>query len=66
MSKKDYIKFAQMIKARVELLPLHHDNEFALFSRCNEIINIAVNLANIFQDDNPQFDRERFLKACGL
>lgn len=38
-----------------------------LFGRnrtCAEII--AHRLADYFQQDNPRFDRERFLKACGI
>ena len=27
---------------------------------------IAKDLANYFAQDNPRFDRERFLAACGL
>jgi hypothetical protein len=27
---------------------------------------IAVNLAEAFETDNPRFDSERFLRACGV
>ena len=27
---------------------------------------MASHLANQFADDNPRFDRDRFLKACGF
>ncbi len=28
--------------------------------------SLYVNFANLFQQDNQNFDRERFLKACGF
>jgi len=28
--------------------------------------NIAFDLISIFEADNPRFDKERFIKACGL
>jgi hypothetical protein len=28
--------------------------------------DIAVTLANVFEIDNPRFDRDRFLVACGV
>lgn len=31
-----------------------------------DIINLTLELAEIFQADNPRFDRKRFLEACGL
>ncbi len=27
---------------------------------------LVLNLADAFADDNPKFDRARFLKACGV
>lgn len=30
------------------------------------IRNITNNLADYFADDNPLFNRQKFLKACGL
>ena len=32
----------------------------------NAVHNIALELANEFEKDNPRFDREKFIKACGL
>lgn len=28
--------------------------------------DIATDIANVMARDNPRFDRERFLKACGV
>lgn len=30
------------------------------------VSHTADDLADCFTEDNPRFDRERFLKACGL
>lgn len=30
------------------------------------LLNVADGLADVFAADNPRFDRERFLAACGL
>lgn len=34
--------------------------------RYGTLWEIAKDLADYFEGDNPNFDRERFLKACGL
>jgi hypothetical protein len=30
------------------------------------IVDAANNMADIFEADNPRFDRDKFIKACGL
>ena len=58
MTKKDYIKFAAMFKG------MRSDCASYL---AEEMVNIACDqTANIFAADNPNFDRARFLKACGV
>ena len=58
MTRKDYIKFAEMFKG--------------MDKDCNTFLAHAVNdelaqrASNIFAADNPNFDRARFLKACGV
>lgn len=53
MTKKDYIKFASMLAIK---RPGRRSTGYweDLISR----------IANIFADDNPSFDRERFIAAC--
>ena len=60
MGKKDYIKFAMMIKK------LKTDSAFdtCSFGRC--LMIVAGLMAGILQADNSKFDRERFMKACGF
>ena len=64
MRKKDYLLIARVIHGRVlEIKRTRTD--------CYEIINsiiywIVNDLANKFVNDNPKFDRQKFIKACGL
>lgn len=57
-SKKDYELVASVInEARATITDPH-----AIVS----LAHVAGRLAAKFQADNPQFDLERFVKACGL
>lgn len=52
MSRKDYVKTAAIIKG---LILTHSEKE-----------PIAQQFADMFEDDNPHFDRDRFMAACGV
>lgn len=65
MSKKDYIKFAKMLAEEREFLQSRIE-EPPYQSYNFEMGVIANKIADIFADDNPNFDNKRFLKACGL
>lgn len=54
MSKKHFIKVAKVIRAVID----HKHPQPAEL--------IAENLAEIFADLNPRFDRSRFLAACNV
>jgi hypothetical protein len=58
-SKKHYVAIAREI---AELLKDLEGSNAAI----NAIALLASRLACIFKDDNPAFDRERFLRACGV
>jgi len=60
MSKKHYIKFAQYIKNYLSA------GNGAIAK--SQIEREAQEMADmiVFCNDNPLFDKERFLKACGL
>lgn len=67
MTKKDYIKFAEMIKRCSDA---NHEidgsiNQWQSIAH-DTLTDIAFEIIGIFESDNPNFDRERFLKACGL
>ena len=51
LSRKDYIAIADIIRTRGT------SNE-------NQVENIKSDLAEYFQEDNPNFDKEKFWKAC--
>ena len=55
MTKKDYIAIAKVLRER------------SPFRDAGTIALIAADLAqNVFAPDNPNFDRDRFLAACGF
>ena len=60
MTQKDYITIAAaLLTVRNSYAP-HWDAN--LFRACNDH---AKQLAHLLAQDNPHFDRARFLKACG-
>ena len=58
MTRKDYIKFADMLKNQ-GAPQLENPDQYGLWCR------IVQGTADIFEEDNPNFDRDRFLQACG-
>jgi hypothetical protein len=61
MTRKDYVKFAAMLKE--ERVP---DNGPIGYAKLRMLDQIADKTADIFEADNPNFDRARFLTACGV
>ena len=68
MTKKDYVKIAAVIK-------YHINRDSSLIAgldsfddqiRYEELSDLAQDLAVVFLEDNPRFDQDRFLEACGL
>jgi hypothetical protein len=53
MSRKDYEKFAQMMRQTHDLNKGQRET-------------MANRIATILALDNPNFDRVRFIKACGV
>ena len=58
MTKKHFVKFAEIIRAQAS-------RENDLFAQQNAGM-MAFALCDYFADVNPRFDRDRFLTACGL
>lgn len=58
MSRKHYIATAAMLNRKVA--QANNVDEYAT------IQHIAESMADIFKADNPRFDRDRFLTACGF
>ena len=55
MTRKDYVLIASLIKAQRKP---HNDTE--------TVNEIAFSLADAFEEENPNFDRTRFLWACDI
>lgn len=62
LSRKHYKAIAEIIKTQKDLADIFAGKEFAT----QRIDDVATGLADHFAKDNPRFDRERFLAACGL
>lgn len=66
MTKKDYIKFAKMIRdARETLRQLPTQTPELAAGHTQAVDHIRNQIAHIFSDDNANFDLGRFLEACG-
>jgi len=59
MNRKDYIKFAAMFEREITRAKTKGIGSATM-------IVMACNTADIFEADNPNFNRDRFLKACGV
>lgn len=57
MTRKDYVMIAEVINRNTTSLT---ESAFIDFAR------MAEDLATELQNDNPRFDRDRFLTACGV
>lgn len=63
LSKKHYEAIAVIIEKYKSGVsgPVVSADVFQIFAD-----NLCQDLADYFKQDNPRFDRERFLKACGV
>ena len=62
MTKKDYIKIAELIRGNEDRVQCIDDDE-----RGSHIIYwrpFVEELCDILQEDNSRFDRQRFIEAC--
>lgn len=72
MSKKDYIKVAEIINKRIELNkediePVNDNSNLTMgHVRNYEVEAITHEIAIMFASDNVNFDYQRFYSACGL
>lgn len=62
MHKRDYEHMAAVFAQKLgpDFEGLHTPQRTAL------LYDIAMQLAYVFKRDNPRFDRDRFLRACGF
>lgn len=59
-SRKDYIAVAAAVRQAVDNTACHAPQAVPC------VQDLAYRLAEVFTQDNPRFDRQRFLTACGL
>ena len=59
MSRKDYVKFAMMMKAKQPDFKTSSE-AYALWTR------LVEEMMYIFAADDPSFSRGKFLDACGM
>lgn len=66
MSRKDYVLIAAALRAARPNMPICKPQDFTdeMVSACHR--DIASEIADALQRDNPRFSRERFLEAAGV
>ncbi len=65
MTRKHYEKVAQQLRAyHLELVSEFGEGESITNTKLDTVQDIADILADIFQEDNPRFDKSRFASAC--
>ena len=62
MSRKDYLAFAKIIANQLQELR----EQGALRVHGDILLTIAWEMAEVFDADNPNFDEDRFMGACGF
>ena len=62
MSRNDYLAFAKIIATQLQELR----EQGALRVHGDILLTIAWEMAEVFDADNPNFDEDRFMGACGF
>lgn len=63
MSKKHYIRMARELN---ESKPVHvNQSDEYYYGQLATWENLVLRITSMFAEDNPQFNRVTFLKACG-
>jgi len=65
MTRKDYVMIAGIIKD-CNLIPTLNKNKENGLIQADILFTVASQLAYKLEQDNPRFDRARFLEACGV
>jgi len=59
MSRKDYVAIAMAINEAYKMSDYHPEAR-------HDMERVAGNIARVFAANNPNFDRDRFMAACGV
>jgi len=62
MTRKDYVMIAETIKGSINYEQSFNNNQAGV----NSLKFLALTLSSLLEEDNPRFDRARFLTACGV
>lgn len=62
MTRKDYVLIADTIKGAINYEQDFNNDQ----SKVSGFKHLALALASTLESDNPRFDRDRFLDACGV
>ena len=65
MTRKDYVAIAAAIALTRDYIARTEPEENQIDMRDGAAL-AAEHIANVMAQDNPRFDRQRFLKACGV
>lgn len=61
MTRKDYVKIAQVFALHMQVAI-----EIGAGDQQDTIEDLAGDMAHMLYRDNPRFDRDKFLTACGV
>lgn len=64
MTKKDYIAFAKILNARLAEAQARGERS-GRAEAVTAMLKTINDVAELFQAENPRFDRTRFVAACG-
>jgi len=65
MTRKDYILIASVIKSHLNS-SYTHINKTTAETEAYAVKSLAATMADELAKDNAMFDKDKFLKACGI
>ena len=61
MTRQDYVKIASVIATHIDVSNMEGRGD-----QVETLEFLAGDLAHMLKADNPRFDRQKFLNACGV
>ena len=66
LSRKHYVAIAGILKERIQLLKRQEERGYEdSDERVEEVCTLADEFTYYFQQDNPRFEKNRFMRAAG-
>lgn len=66
MSKRDYVLIAGSVYRTLQIAEMLEGNQIKKQAKRETVRLVAHDLAGSLQGDNPNFDQDKFLSACGV